>query len=297
MDPLNQFIKNSLREKEYKGPDFIGIGVPKSGSTWFMRVLSQHPQIFITAKKEPHFFSSDKLYKKGIKSYCNLYKNATPNHVAGEFSTKYINFSEKSAHRIKEHFPEAKLICILRDPMKRAISHYKWLKQLGIIDNNTSLKEAIEINKGIIQFSKYAVGVETFLKNFDKNRILFLKTEDLRNNEKKVFDSVIKFLEINEFCFDTKNVPKSETIEPKFRLIENIRIYFHRLIRNKNKDWILNTKLALKFSQFYRKYNSKTKINYGLLLEEKKLLHSHFIEDLSKLKNLIDLDIKNWNKI
>ena len=284
-------------EKEYRGPDFIGIGVPKSGSTWFMRVLSQHPQIFITDRKEPHFFSSDKLYDKGIKSYCNLYKNAKQNQIAGEFSTKYINFSEKSAHRIKEHFPEAKLICILRDPMKRAISHYKWLKQLGIIDTNTSLKDAIEINKGIIQFSKYAVGVETFLNNFDKNRILFLKTEDLRNTEKKVFDSVIKFLEINEFQFKTKNVPKSETIEPKYRLLENIRVNLHKSIRNKNKDWILNTKLALVFSQIYRKYNSRKKINYDLLLEEKKLLHSHFFEDLSKLASLIDLDITNWNQI
>ena len=284
-------------EKEFRGPDFIGIGVPKSGSTWFMRVLSQHPQIFITAKKEPHFFSSDKLYKKGIKSYCNLYKNAKPNEIAGEFNTKYINFSKKSAERIKKHFPKAKLICILRDPLKRAISHYKWLKQLGIIDTNVSLKEAIEINKGIIQFSKYAVGVETFLNNFDKNRVLFLKTEDLRNTEQKVFDSVIEFLEISEFNFNTKNVPKSQTIEPQYQFLENIRTNIHKLIRNKNKDWILNTKLAFIFSQIYRKYNSKIKLNYNLSLEDKKLLHSHFSEDLSKLKNLIDLDIKDWNKI
>ena len=284
-------------KKEYRGPDFIGIGVPKSGSTWFMRVLSQHPQIFISARKEPHFFSSDKLYEKGIQTYCDLYKHAKPNLIAGEFSTKYLNFAEKSSQRIKEYFPEVKLICILRDPIKRAISHYKWLKQLGIIDAKATLREAIEINEGIIKYSQYADGVQTFLNNFDKKKILFLKTEDLRNSEKNVFNSVIKFLEIEEFNFCTKNVPKSETINPRYRLLENLRINLHKAIRNNNKDWILNSKLVLLFSKIYRQYNSNNEVNYDLSLEDKKFLNSHFIEDLSKLKNLLDLEIENWNQI
>ena len=123
--------KNKFMDKttEHRGPDFIGIGVPKSGSTWFMRVLSQHPNIFTTAKKEPHIFIIDDTYRKDLINYYKLYKKAKPHEKAGEFSTIYINFAEKSSHRIKKHFPNVKLICILRDPLERAISHDRWLKQ------------------------------------------------------------------------------------------------------------------------------------------------------------------------
>ena len=166
-----------------------------------MRVLSQHPNIFTTAKTDPHIFIIDDTYRKDLKNYYNLYKNAKPHQKAGEFSTKYINFAEKSSHRIKKHFPNVKLICILRDPLERAISHYKWLKQLRIINSEVSLKDAIDINKGIINFSKYSEGIRIFLNDFNKENILFLKTDDLKISEKNVFKSVENFLEIEEFSF------------------------------------------------------------------------------------------------
>ena len=282
---------------EQRGPDFIGIGVPKSGSTWFMRVLSQHPNIFTTAKKEPHFFKSDELYSKGLENYYKLYKDAKSYQKAGEFSTKYIYSAEKSSHRIKKHFPEVKLICILRDPLKRSISHYQWLKQLGILNSQVSLKDAIECNKGIINFSKYSKGIQIFLNDFNKDNILFLKTEDLKNHENLVFKSVENFLEINGFNFNTKNIAKSETFNPKYRFFENLRKRIHKTIRINDQDWILNTKLATSFSKLYRKFNSNKVKKNKISLDDKKLLQGYFADDLSNLNKLIDLDIKNWNKI
>ena len=280
-----------------RGPDFIGIGVPKSGSTWFMRVLSQHPDIFTTSKKEPHFFISEKLYAQGIGNYCDLYKNAQPSQVAGEFSTKYINFAKISSSRIKYNFPETKLICILRDPLERAISHYKWLKQLGRINKNMTLKDAIKDRKGIIDFSKYAEGVRIFCNDFSKEKILFIRTEDLKSIEKDVFASVNIFLDINKFDYETKDIAKSETIEPKFRIFENLRTNIHKIIRSNNQDWILNTNLALSFSKFYRKLNNEKIINTEISKADKKLLQSYFKDDLAELKKLIDIDMKNWNTI
>jgi hypothetical protein len=41
---------------EYRCPHFLGIGVPKAGTTWLDFVLRQHPDIWMPNVKELHFF-------------------------------------------------------------------------------------------------------------------------------------------------------------------------------------------------------------------------------------------------
>ena len=43
------------------GPDFIGIGAQKAGTTWLLEQLSQHPGVFTPATKELHFFNGRDL--------------------------------------------------------------------------------------------------------------------------------------------------------------------------------------------------------------------------------------------
>ena len=48
------------------GPDFILIGAPKCGTTSIYHYLQQHPQIHMSALKEPHFFLFDGPEKPGF---------------------------------------------------------------------------------------------------------------------------------------------------------------------------------------------------------------------------------------
>jgi hypothetical protein len=40
------------------GPQFLGIGAPRCGTTWLHRMLSQHPQVWLPPIKEVHYFDS-----------------------------------------------------------------------------------------------------------------------------------------------------------------------------------------------------------------------------------------------
>jgi hypothetical protein len=40
-------------------PDFIIGGAPKCGTTALFEYLNQHPQVFTSTPKEPHFFASE----------------------------------------------------------------------------------------------------------------------------------------------------------------------------------------------------------------------------------------------
>jgi hypothetical protein len=46
------------KEASYDGPDFIGVGAPRAGTTWLYEVLRSHPNIWMPPIKELHYFDS-----------------------------------------------------------------------------------------------------------------------------------------------------------------------------------------------------------------------------------------------
>lgn len=52
---LRYFLINLIRMI-----NFLGIGAPKCATTWLAACLSDHPEIFMPAKKEVSFFSAKK---------------------------------------------------------------------------------------------------------------------------------------------------------------------------------------------------------------------------------------------
>lgn len=124
-------------------PNFLVIGAAKGGTTSLYDYLRQHPEVFMTAVKEPRFFAYDgrPLPRGGpggerfhgatvtdLAAYEALYEAAGDARARGEASPLYL-YSAHACSRIAARVPRAKLIAILRDPADRAFSHYLHLKR------------------------------------------------------------------------------------------------------------------------------------------------------------------------
>ena len=48
-------------------PTFIGLGAQRAGTTWAYNCLAEHPQVFMSRKKELHFFYVN--YSRGLDWY------------------------------------------------------------------------------------------------------------------------------------------------------------------------------------------------------------------------------------
>lgn len=113
-------------------PDFFICGAARSGTTSMWEYLRQHPDIFMPTVfgwKEPSFYCD--LY--GVKDrafYLSLFAEAGNKKMVGEASTPYLSFPE-SAGRIHAELPHARIIIILRNPIERAYSMYKWMCENG----------------------------------------------------------------------------------------------------------------------------------------------------------------------
>ena len=115
-------------------PDFLIIGAQKCGTTSLYQYLIQHPNILPAATKEVHFF--DLQYARGIDWYLQQFPDRAesnckkPRYQTGEASPYYF-FHPLVPERVHRHFPQVKLIVLLRNPVDRAISHYYHEVRLG----------------------------------------------------------------------------------------------------------------------------------------------------------------------
>ncbi len=106
-------------------------GAPKCGTTSLFNYLSDHPAVCASNRKETYFFAKEfdaqgvfagKQTKKNFQSYfshCN--DNATWRMEA----TPYTLYSAQAAKQVNALLPEAALLFIFRDPLKRLVSDYR----------------------------------------------------------------------------------------------------------------------------------------------------------------------------
>jgi hypothetical protein len=115
-----------------KWPDFFIVGAQNSATTSLYAYLQRHPQIFMPAMKEPHYFSQlspigemryPSTHVSNARSYLKLFAKAPNDRLSGEASSSYLWDPETPA-RIHTANPDAKILIILRDPIGRAYSQY-----------------------------------------------------------------------------------------------------------------------------------------------------------------------------
>jgi hypothetical protein len=127
-------------------PDFFVAGAPKAGTTALHAALAQHPELYLSAVKEPKFFLTDgpppsqggpgdvKTYREHVwrrADYEALFDAAPPGALRGE-STPFYLYSRDAQLRIRASVPAAKLIIVLRDPVERAHSNWTHLWSAGL---------------------------------------------------------------------------------------------------------------------------------------------------------------------
>src|SRR5688500_9503223 len=172
-------------------PDFIIGGAPRSGTTWLREALRGHPRIRFAepVQPEPKFFLVDEIYQTGLPSYSSRwFRDIPPDLRAGEKSTNYLE-SAAAARRMAEDVPSLKLIFLLREPVDRAWSNYRWSRRNGL--ESESFERALELEEereasvpAELRYSRphayfsrglYARLLRPFLERFPKEQLLLLR--------------------------------------------------------------------------------------------------------------------------
>jgi Sulfotransferase domain len=107
-------------------PNLFILGAGRCGTTTLWDILGQHPDIHVSSIKEPSFFCSYYQVVTNPVDYARLFDSDARYRV--DASHVYLSNPE-SAQLLKDFFPAAKFIVILRDPKRRANSLYNRMRR------------------------------------------------------------------------------------------------------------------------------------------------------------------------
>ena len=133
-------------------PNLLIVGAAKSGTTSLHNYLKQHPEIFMSNHKEPHFLINKEIGEnripKGVKKlneYSSLFDGSDTFKYRGESSAMYLQFPNIVIKNIKKYLEkDIKIIIMLRNPIDRAFSGYQHVKRFNV-DEELTFKQALEV--------------------------------------------------------------------------------------------------------------------------------------------------------
>lgn len=188
-------------------PTFFIIGAAKAGTTSLHYYLDQHPQIQMSATKEPHFFAGPENGLPfpperidSLDEYERLFDPAF--EVRGEASPSYTNAPRRRGvpERIKELVPEAKFVYLVRDPIERTVSHYRHAVASG--KEQRALREALDEiadpHSYLACHSLYATQLELYLRQFPAERVMVVDQAELLANREETLRGVFAFLAVDD---------------------------------------------------------------------------------------------------
>jgi hypothetical protein len=176
-------------------PNFLVIGAMKAGTTSLFHYLNAHPQVYLSPLKEVDFFAEGGNWRRGVDWYRKQFEGAPSAAVAvGEASTIYTRYPEHRgvAERIASLLPEVRLIYVLRDPIERIRSHYQHRVMIGA--ERCPIEEAVRQDPSYVDCSRYALQLQQYLPLFDRERMLLLTSEDLRDDRLDTVARAFAFL-------------------------------------------------------------------------------------------------------
>lgn len=164
------------RPEEKPDIAFFVIGAARCGTTSIYSYLVRHPQVAVPTEKEPRFFS--KHWKKGWGWYADVYRNKAEDEIAGDFSPGYSNMSikDKPAQRIADHYPDAKIIYLVRNPIDCALSNWRMAAELN---SAPSFADCIGSHTTVYHRSLFWKQISHYRARYPDDRILVLPLEQL----------------------------------------------------------------------------------------------------------------------
>ena len=192
-------------------PNLFIVGAAKSGTTSLYHYLAQHPEVFMSPVKEPHFFSKVRYgtqYSQPVneqQSYLKLFVNAGGYAIRGEASPSYL-WCPITASRLKQKVPNAYIIAILRDPIERAHSHYLMDVQANrqplsfskaLHEDYDRFEKGWHISNLYIELGLYAQQLQKFYDEFASQQIKVILYSDLVHEPKLLLNRLAEFLNID----------------------------------------------------------------------------------------------------
>ncbi len=293
-------------------PDFVIVGAPKCGTTAIHTTLRQHPQLFLSGIKEPHYFARDfprRREVETIEDYDHLFTTAQATQLRGEASAHYLSSKEATA-AILQRRSDAKFIAVVRNPVSMFVSwHNECVKNLDEDQQDPEqawvLQEERALGRRVPRLCKepaflqykticsLGAQIQALFRLVPEHQRLVIVFDDIERRPRQVYKQIVDFLGIEDdgrHDFVRENVfarPKSALVARIVRFAhlnpgaKKLRIWLKPILNDhgiRPIAWLIESNL---------KSAAKPDLSTGFRLE----LEAAFAPDIKLLSRLLGRDL------
>lgn len=284
-------------------PNFFIVGAPRSGTASMYSYLKQHPEIYCSIDKEPHFFGSDLSLMPGTireeNVYLQLFAGAGNRKRLGEASVWYLS-SPKAPHEIRAFSPDAKIIVMLREPAQMAYSLYSLYSRTGNEDLPTfeealaaeperrqgrGLPPGVYFPEGLLytDAARNAAKVERYFEVFGRSNVFYVLFDDFVRDTAAVYRRALEFLGVD---------PKFEAELDPAKASGKVRMMAIRQLRDAPPE----VKQRMQFKEMKQHDGPPISAISPLSPETAAGLREVFADEVARLGKAIGRDLSAWTR-
>ncbi len=273
-------------------PTFLGIGVPKAGSTWLYALLEGHPQVFMPTKiKDVRYF--DVHYDMGLNWYQQFFPDADEagNYKAiGEYTAAYL-YSEDCPQRMAQDLNDPKLLLMLRNPVDRTFSQYNHAARYR--NYQGSFEDFLVDRPKITEGSFYSRYIKRYQAYFGPEQLLILLFDRVFKNVEGTRSTVAEFLGIdpNLFAEDAGKRVVNKSFLPRYRGFYALIAKGAHVIQQRRIYWPVHMAKKLGIKQMLSVEGGKSE---PMKPATRQQLQAKFSEEISALETILDTDLSSW---
>jgi len=298
-------------------PNFFIVGAPKSGTTSLHNYLSQHPDVFMSVRKEPCFLAPDfscPAYPKTEEEYLRCFRGYKGETRVGESTTSYL-YSKMAARTIHEFAPDAKIIAMLRNPVDMVASLHAQRLKMGSEDikhfeDALAAEPDRRLGKRIPsgfrypkeyllyrEYGKYAKQLERYFSEFGRENVHVIIFDDFRWDTEGEFSKVCEFMGVStDFKpeFSVHNPTRTPRVLMLHRVAVRIKFIEKAIVRCLRP--IIPSRLGKVLLRIYHiswKLNMKTG-RIPMRAETRMALASYYVQEIKDLEILLGRVLDCW---
>ncbi|RLQ21184.1 sulfotransferase [Seongchinamella sediminis] len=228
-------------------------GQPKAGTSSLFHWLSQHPGIEPSRVKEVRFFLDEKYplpsgarYNgQNGREYLSFFRNPTSDKTLLDATPDYLYC--KNASNISAVLPNSRIVFIVRDPVERTVSWYKFAAQIGRLEKGMTFEDYVEyqlsnavtertpIHLRALEQNRVGEYLPIFKRCF-AGRYLVKDFSDIRNDPRGTIQEICAFSGLDPkfydaFDFAPRNVSTGERAGRSSRVYYRARAAFNYLVK------------------------------------------------------------------
>lgn len=288
-------------------------GTTKAGTTSLFSYFSEHPEVAPASFKETRFFldrdypvDSKYRYTGRLGAYDRYFLDQG-GRIRLEATPDYLH-SPGTAKRIARSFPRARLAFVLRDPVARVMSWYRFGCQRGLLPRQVVFGDYVnelrysagrpdrpQLHR-VLEQGCYAPDLERFFNHLGRERVHVLFFEHLVDDPGAVVRELCEFVGINrqffrDYPFDVHNRTGRARSVWLHRLYVGLRLHLRGITRDKRFLHPVLRGARRKIQPLYNRLNSASPEEIEDSSEPARWLFSYYQDSVKALESLLGVDV------